>query len=309
MICPFCAKEIPEDSKFCVKCGGKIPRCPTCGQQITEKTTRFCTQDGTPIPEEVLALIPEEVPETPPEPERRVFCIQCGKPCSPEELLCDSCRRAQQPTETPQTTASRQSAPRKEKSAVPIVIAVCAVLVLLLGGFSYFWVSGGLSSLTARGSADSAQDKDGGSLTDRASADEKDDEKREPEPETTASQRPQTSAPKATPSPSADGADQQEPQDQEEDPVLYFILNADRMYFDRSDLKDFDADMCRLARNGIYARMGRRFNDESLSAYFSQFAWYHPTIDPGDFKESMLNDYQVANRDLIVAYEQEKGFR
>jgi hypothetical protein len=55
--------------------------------------------------------------------------------------------------------------------------------------------------------------------------------------------------------------------------------------------------------------MGRRFNDESLTAYFSQFEWYRPTIDPDDFKESMLNDYQVANRDLIVAYEQEKGFR
>lgn len=61
MICPICHKEIKDGSKFCGKCGNKIPRCPGCGE-IIYKRTRFCVYDGTMLPEEFLELLPEEVP-------------------------------------------------------------------------------------------------------------------------------------------------------------------------------------------------------------------------------------------------------
>lgn len=61
MICPICHKEIKDGSKFCGKCGNKIPRCPGCGETIY-KRTRFCVYDGTMLPEEFLELLPEEVP-------------------------------------------------------------------------------------------------------------------------------------------------------------------------------------------------------------------------------------------------------
>ena len=35
----------------------------------------------------------------------------------------------------------------------------------------------------------------------------------------------------------------------------------------------------------------------------------HPSIAPEDFKESMLNEVEIANRDLIVSYEKEMGYR
>ena len=64
-----------------------------------------------------------------------------------------------------------------------------------------------------------------------------------------------------------------------------------------------------MARNEIYARHGRMFEDESLQKYFENFDWYYPTIQPDDFNESMLNDYEIFNRDLIVEYETEQGYR
>lgn len=63
MICPICYKEIKEGSKFCEKCGSKIPRCPECGVVIHKKL-KFCVYDGTPLPEEVLELLPESKEET-----------------------------------------------------------------------------------------------------------------------------------------------------------------------------------------------------------------------------------------------------
>lgn len=51
----------------------------------------------------------------------------------------------------------------------------------------------------------------------------------------------------------------------------------------------------RLARNEIYARHGRRFNDAQLQAYFDGKSWYHGTIAPDAFDASVLNDTELAN--------------
>ena len=65
----------------------------------------------------------------------------------------------------------------------------------------------------------------------------------------------------------------------------------------------------RLARNELYARHGRIFQDEGLRNYFNSIDWYEPTIEGEDFQESILNEFEIANRDLIVAYEKEIGYQ
>lgn len=89
----------------------------------------------------------------------------------------------------------------------------------------------------------------------------------------------------------------------------YILPGSDSIYLEMSDLAGLSAEECRLARNELYARHGRCFDDEALQAYFDNKDWYKGTIAPSDFKEDTLNDYEVHNRDLIVQYEQEKGFR
>ena len=51
------------------------------------------------------------------------------------------------------------------------------------------------------------------------------------------------------------------------------------------------------------------FDDEELQAYFDSCSWYRGSIRPEDFDDSVLNEYEMANRDLIVEYEKEKGYR
>lgn len=65
---------------------------------------------------------------------------------------------------------------------------------------------------------------------------------------------------------------------------------------------------CRIARNGIYARYGRRFSDESLQAYFDSCLWYEGFIEPENFSEDALNEIELANIDVIKAYEASQGF-
>ena len=89
----------------------------------------------------------------------------------------------------------------------------------------------------------------------------------------------------------------------------YILPGSDRRIITESELDGLTKEEVKLARNEIYARHGRKFDDEALTAYFSQFDWYYPSIEPEDFQESMLNSYEVTNRDIIVQYEEEKGYR
>lgn len=89
----------------------------------------------------------------------------------------------------------------------------------------------------------------------------------------------------------------------------FIFANSDSTYLTYDDLSGMSYDECRIARNEIYARKGRAFTDAELSAYFMLFDWYEPTIAADDFSEDMLNQYEKANVELIVAYEEQMGYR
>lgn len=74
-------------------------------------------------------------------------------------------------------------------------------------------------------------------------------------------------------------------------------------------MEGFTAEQCRLARNELYARHGRLFDDEELQNYFNSCSWYQGSVSAEDFDESMLSEIEMANRDLIVEYEEEMGYR
>lgn len=90
----------------------------------------------------------------------------------------------------------------------------------------------------------------------------------------------------------------------------YILPESNSRYLEMKDLEGLTREECRLARNELYARHGRRFDDAGLQAYFDSCEWYHGSIAPGDFREeAVMNKYEIANRDLIIRYEAERGFQ
>lgn len=88
-----------------------------------------------------------------------------------------------------------------------------------------------------------------------------------------------------------------------------FILpDSSTRVLDKSELVGFSAEQCRLARNEIYAKHGRIFDDAGLQNYFNSRSWYHGTIPADKFSETMLSDIEIQNRNLIIAYEKEMGY-
>lgn len=60
------------------------------------------------------------------------------------------------------------------------------------------------------------------------------------------------------------------------------------------DIEGLGPDQLRLARNEIYARNGRTFQDPRLQEHFLRFSWYRPTSD-----EVTLSAIEQANVDLL----------
>ncbi|MBR5180139.1 MAG: YARHG domain-containing protein [Lachnospiraceae bacterium] len=83
----------------------------------------------------------------------------------------------------------------------------------------------------------------------------------------------------------------------------YIILYSTWAYLDESNLYGLSKEECRLARNEIYARHGRLFKDASLTNYFESQNWYFGYIQPENFNDDILNEYERYNIDFIKKYE------
>ncbi|RGD66023.1 YARHG domain-containing protein [Lachnospiraceae bacterium OF09-6] len=88
----------------------------------------------------------------------------------------------------------------------------------------------------------------------------------------------------------------------------YIIPDSDSRYITDEDLTGLSDYEILLARNEIYARHGRIFVNEDLNSYFRSKSWYQPAVSGEDFTEeyaaSVFNEYERANIDTIVKYEQ-----
>ena len=83
----------------------------------------------------------------------------------------------------------------------------------------------------------------------------------------------------------------------------YLIPESYCRYITEDDLKDLTWEQCCLARNEIFARHGRIFQTKAIADYFNSKSWYQGTIAPGDFSETVFNEYEKANISFISRYE------
>lgn len=80
----------------------------------------------------------------------------------------------------------------------------------------------------------------------------------------------------------------------------FIIPESSSRYVTYNDVKNMDEDTLELARNEIYARHGRKFRTDELQRYFYAQPWYRGTIEPEDFDESVLNEYERANVSYLL---------
>lgn len=91
----------------------------------------------------------------------------------------------------------------------------------------------------------------------------------------------------------------------------YILPTSDSEYLTRSDVEDLSKEENRLAINEIYARHGYTYQTEDLKEYFEDKSWYHsnPDVNQSTWNDSMLNNYERENINLLATVAKEKGYR
>lgn len=85
----------------------------------------------------------------------------------------------------------------------------------------------------------------------------------------------------------------------EGDPSEYILPDSSSRLIFIEDFGDFSINDMQMAINEIYARHGRRFQDEQIQTYFDGKSWYNGMIEPNNFDESMLSDIESENIDTL----------
>ena len=89
----------------------------------------------------------------------------------------------------------------------------------------------------------------------------------------------------------------------------FVFPNSSNVPLSSSDMNGKTEWECRVARNEIYARHGRRFKDASLQAHFDSCSWYKGTIAPEAFRDdSVLSKLEKDNIKVIEAYEKQHHY-
>ena len=80
----------------------------------------------------------------------------------------------------------------------------------------------------------------------------------------------------------------------------YIFSDSDTRFLTEKDIERMSDEEIQLAINEIYARRGRKFDMAEYQEYFSQKSWYNGTIEPEDFDEAILNEYEKSNIEFLV---------
>ena len=83
------------------------------------------------------------------------------------------------------------------------------------------------------------------------------------------------------------------------DSAEYILPDSSTKYYTIDDVNWLRSDEIRLAINEIYAKHGRMFKSEELQNYFNSKSWYNPSIPADQFNDSMLNDCERHNIEVL----------
>ena len=174
------------------------------------------------------------------------------------------------------------AAPAKQRSNVPLIVAVAVAAAAVAFLVAFFVVRGGIGGdTTADTSGDtSAATQDSGQSGSNVTI-------IVPEGSSTSSSSGSTSY--SAPS----GG--------------YVIPYSSSSYLTSSDLSGLSYWELRIARNEIYARHGRGFKDSELQSYFNSQSWYTYQYSPDSFPDSLLSNVEKKNAEFIKSYEKSHG--
>ena len=79
------------------------------------------------------------------------------------------------------------------------------------------------------------------------------------------------------------------------------LFATNKQYYTKENFENEPKLVIHLAKNEIYARHGYIFKNEDLYNYFMGCVWYNPTCKAEDFDDSVINEYEKANLEILAS--------
>ena len=79
------------------------------------------------------------------------------------------------------------------------------------------------------------------------------------------------------------------------------LFATNKQYYTKENFENEPKLVIHVAKNEIYARHGYIFKNEDLYNYFMGCVWYNPTCKAEDFDDSVLNEYEKANLEILAS--------
>lgn len=285
MFCTKCGAQLPDGSKFCTKCGtptdvvaSETTVMPTAGEThvMSEQPTQAVPQTGQPMPQATQVA---PLPASP----------QAPYGAAPQQPVYSS---------VPQQPAYGQGGQGDGGSRRGVVVGVVvAIIAAAIAAVAFIMVDpmGLFGGKTGQDAATTAASSPAASST--SAADTSAASTSAASTSAASSSAASTSAQTHTPAPRGASSD-------------YVIPNSDCTSYTADDIKAMNLSVDELwyARNEIYARHGRKFQNETLQAYFNSKPWYTPEYSPDEFDDSVqLSSVERANAAAIKSVEQSMG--
>ncbi|WP_333789420.1 YARHG domain-containing protein [Parolsenella catena] len=285
MFCTKCGAQLPDGSKFCTKCGtptdvvaSETTVMPAAGEThvMSGQPTQAVPQTGQPMPQATQVAPRPVSPQAP-------------YGAAPQQPVYSS---------VPQQPAYGQGGQGNGGSRRGVVVGVVvAIIAVAIAAVAFIMVDpmGLFGGKTGRDAATTAASSPAASST--SAADTSAASTSAASTSAASSSAASISAQTHTPAPRGASSD-------------YVIPDSDCTSYTADDIKAMNLSVDELwyARNEIYARHGRKFQNETLQAYFNSKPWYTPEYSPDEYDDSVqLSSVERANAAAIKSVEQSMG--
>lgn len=338
MFCTNCGTQLPDGSQFCTECGQPLGDASGSTTQVNETTplddatrvmpsaqqsssadnsVQFCTNCGARIPDGCA------------------FCVECGAPVYGSENTPDS--TAQNVAIPSEMLGNNYQAPRRKKNTGLIVGAIIAAVIIIgcgsVVGLHYFGVFGDPPFLrflpmkeqpadtsedtnkdeekeskdsSDKNSSDSKESKDSDDKKD--SEDKKDSTDSNEDSSSDSSSNSSSSSSNSSSSSKSTGSSGNSSSSSTSSSSDYVLPDSATHVYTKDELSSLSNWELYIARNEIYARHGRGFQNQDLRDYFAGKSWYTERYSPEAFDSQVsLNSVEQQNADTILEIERARG--